>query len=87
MEILIHQSAEKTLDKLLPETREKIKDSLKKLIEDPYSKKLDIKKLKGLGSRPDLFRLRVGDYRIIYAIKEKSIMITDIIKREQGYRL
>ena len=85
MDVLIHPSAEKTMNKLSFEIKQKIKTIIKKLSEDPYSKQIDVKKLKGLGNKPDLFRLRCGEYRIIYAIKEDKIWITDIFKREKGY--
>jgi mRNA interferase RelE/StbE len=85
MDVLIHPSAEKMLNKLATDLQQKIKSGIKKLSEDPYSKQLDVKKLKGLGNKPDLFRLRVGEYRIIYAIKEDKLWVTDILKREKGY--
>ena len=85
MDVLIHPSAEKILNKLSYDIQQKIKNSIKRFSEDPYSKQLDIKKLKGIGSKPDLFRLRSGEYRVIYTIKEDKIWITDILKRERGY--
>lgn len=85
MDILIHESAGKFLGNLDKKTQQSIKADLKKLSEGPYSKQLDTKKLKGQASKPDIFRLRVGEYRVIYFIKEGKIMITEIMKREKGY--
>lgn len=50
-------------------------DKIKKLAIDPYSKELDIKKLKGI----DGYRLRVGEYRIIYDL-DKGQLIVQIVK-------
>ena len=85
MDVFIHYSAQKFLDKLENKMKVTIKEQLKKLSENPYSKHLDIKKLKGLRNKPDIFRLRVGDYRIIYFIQEDKIWVTEIMKRETGY--
>jgi len=85
MDIFIHDSAEKFLNKLDKKIQTNIKEHMKKLSENPYSKQLDIKKLKGLKNKPNLFRLRVGDYRIIYFIEEEKILVTEIMKREKGY--
>ena len=52
-------------------------DSLK---EDPFSK--DFKKLRG---SPD-FRLRVGDFRVIIAVEQKTLIILKIAKRGSVYK-
>ena len=49
---------------------------------DPFSEILKIRKLKG---HRDLFRIRVGDYRIIYKIEEPSILIVRIRHRKNVY--
>ncbi len=41
--------------------------------------------LKGLKGREDLYRLRVGDYRIIYYGGDECIKVTQIIHRSRGY--
>jgi len=85
MDVFIHESAQKFLDKIEKKTQEGITEHLKKLAENPYSTQLDIKKLKGLKNKPDLFRLRVGEYRTIYFVKENAILITEIMTRKKGY--
>jgi mRNA interferase RelE/StbE len=45
----------------------------------------DVKKLKGIGKEPDLFRLRVGNYRIVFAMNPREIRVTRIISRSEGY--
>lgn len=85
MDIFLHEDAEKFLNRLDDKTKSNIKKRLKDFSEDPYSKKLDIKKLKGLKGKPDIFRLRVGKYRIIYFVQEGRILVTEIMKREKGY--
>ena len=48
-------------------------------------KRLDIKKLKGTGDREDLYRLRVGDYRITYYPEPDVIKIIRIDHRGKGF--
>jgi mRNA interferase RelE/StbE len=85
MDVFIHGSAQKFLDKIEKKTQAAIKEQLKKLAENPYSTQPDIKKLKGLKNKPDLFRLRIGEYRVIYFVEENSILITEIMARKKGY--
>ncbi len=85
MNILIHDSADKVLARLDKETRDRIKAHLKQLSENPAAGRLDIVKLKGIRQGPDMYRLRVGNYRIFYFVDNGKILVTDIRRREQAY--
>ena len=50
-----------------------------KLSENPFSK--DIKRLKGSND----FRLRVGDYRVIFSIEKETIQILKVGHRKNIY--
>lgn len=50
----------------------KILDSLKLLAISPYSDLLQIKKLKGEES---LYRIRIGNYRLVYYIKKNELLV------------
>jgi mRNA interferase RelE/StbE len=43
----------------------------------------DIKQLKRTKKRVDLYRLRVVDYRVIYALEENTIFVLEIIPRKE----
>jgi mRNA interferase RelE/StbE len=45
----------------------------------------DVKRLRGAQGNADLFRLRVGDYRIVFAVVGDEIRVTRIIHRSEGY--
>jgi mRNA-degrading endonuclease RelE of RelBE toxin-antitoxin system len=62
-----------------------IQNSFERLSELELRFRLDVKRLKGVGGREDLFRLRVGDYRIIFFEDEESVKVTQIIQRGKGY--
>ena len=75
------------LNRLDPLLIQRIKATIKTLEENPFQNRsgTDIKKLITV-NEPPLFRLRVGDYRIIYFVIEDEIRITEIIHRSKGYK-
>lgn len=77
------QSVSKDLKKIQRRIVESILVKIEKLKTDPY--KSDIKKLFGTKS---FFRLRVGDYRIIFQIlsAEKKIIVFYIRHRKDVYK-
>jgi mRNA interferase RelE/StbE len=66
-EIDLSSDSRKYLTKLDKPTRNRILDHLNILSENPRNPELDIKKLQGY---LNLFRLRVGSYRILYTIED-----------------
>lgn len=85
--ISLHPDAVKFLRDLNPEMKERLKSGIKSLEQDPFKSRShsDIKKLKGTKKREDLYRLRIGDYRVIYAVEENTIFILEIVPRGKGY--
>jgi mRNA interferase RelE/StbE len=67
------------LNKLEPYIARRIIKKVDELSENPFSK--DIKRLKG----SDAFRLRVGDYRVIFDISENIILILKVGHRKNIY--
>ena len=63
--------------------KEKLKPILGKLKDNPFS--IPYKKLKG---KENLFRIRIGDYRLIYSIdkKKKKIYLIRILHRQKAYK-
>ncbi len=81
-EILLSSIAQKQFKNLQKTQKERIKSSLRIFISEGRG---DVKKLKGTKDRESLYRLRVGEYRIIFAQHDKKILITQIIPRSHGY--
>lgn len=86
LKVAISESARKEFLHLMPEIQRRMKKAFDELSEDPYENRsgADIKKLRGGGEIP-FYRIRVGDYRIVYAIVENEVRITAIINRKKGY--
>ena len=75
-------SAAKEFRKLSIEIKRSMIDPIDALSNNPYSYKT--KKLRNT----DLYRIRVGDYRIIYQVdkEEKTVLITKIGHRREVYK-
>jgi mRNA interferase RelE/StbE len=81
--IFFAPSARKELQALPSDVAERILQKIEQLFEDPRPP--GVKKLKGSAS---LFRLRVGEYRVIYEIDDRNhvVDISVIRHRSEAYR-
>jgi len=77
-------NAIKDMNKLPPEVKTKIFSAVSKIKEDPYE---HVKKLKTSAKTP-LYSLRVGEYRVIMAIKDPVLIIqvVEVGNRSKIYR-
>jgi mRNA interferase RelE/StbE len=69
--VLFTKSADKSLRRLPRNVAQRIRRSLDDLAANPYAEHLDVTKLH---SRPG-YRLRVGDWRVIYDIENDELVI------------
>ena len=77
-------SAVKEFQKLPKDIQEKVLHVIDMLRIDPYSEVLKIRKLKG---GEDLFRIRIGNYRLIYKIESSSsLLVVRIRHRKDVYK-
>ena len=82
--IIFTKAARKDLDSINEKDSKKISNKIDLLIED--TKNLDIKKISG--SKEPTYRLRYGDYRVIFEIhnQEITILIIRIGHRKAVYK-
>lgn len=83
--IEVTKTARKAYLKLPDKIRKSIHDKLMLLAQAPYASYHDVKPLQGI---EDCYRLRVGDWRVIYRLHNK-IFIVEVIKiahRKEVYR-
>ena len=81
--IIFSRSARKELEKLSPQLVERIFPKIEALAKQPRPS--GCKKLKG---GQDLWRIRVGDYRVIYSLNDPRLAI-DVVAvrhRSEAYR-
>ncbi|MFA5259573.1 MAG: type II toxin-antitoxin system RelE/ParE family toxin [Candidatus Pacearchaeota archaeon] len=77
--IIWDENSYEQLNKLEPSISRRITKKVCELSENPFSK--DIKRLKGR----DDFRLRVGDYRVLFLIEGEVIQILKVGHRKNIY--
>ena len=84
--VLVSRTFQKQYSNLSKSEQKRIKSALNYLIENPFDPRpgADIKPL--AGTDPQKYRLRVGDYRIIYCIDIKLVKVIEVFKRGRGYR-
>ena len=68
--VIIKPSADRQVGRLPAQIRRRISDALDDLAENPRPR--SSKKLKGA---EDLWRIRVGDYRVIYTIRDDELIV------------
>jgi mRNA interferase RelE/StbE len=81
VEALLHHTADKYLNRLNATDRDRINAALDDLEKEPPEG--DIIPVSG---QPGLFRTRVGDYRLLWRIKDNHILVTHIDPRGQVYK-
>ena len=82
-EIEISRIAEKQLKKLPKDDQKRVADALRELCEDSFPR--GARKLSGY---EDVFRIRVGRYRILYSVSETEliVIVLKIGHRKDVYR-
>lgn len=77
-EIEYSRKAERQLDNISPQTGLRILNGCERLKSNPFPDGKHVKKLIGY---ENLYRLRVGDYRVVFRISGKVVEILDIISK------
>lgn len=82
-QVLIHRRVEKVLRRLPRDLLERIRKAIRTLANDPRPR--GYKKLSG---HKNLYRIRVGDWRISYAIEEDRliVLVLEVSPRGDAYR-
>ena len=81
-QIVIPKPAKKQLDNISKIERDRLILTLRSLADDPHPN--GVKKLKGYDNT---YRVRVGDYRIIYEIKDREliVLLLSVSHRKDAY--
>ena len=76
--------AVKFLSKLDYQIKDRLREKIEKLREDPFPQ--EVERVKGYKVEK-VFRIRVGDYRILYIVsfERSEILVAMIDKRERAY--
>ncbi len=80
--VFIEKKVLKQLEKFDEKTRDNLLNKFREL-KHGFSPRLDIKKLKGFKNH---YRLRIGNFRILFEIEDNKIIIYAILPREKAYK-
>ena len=78
--VIFTKLAEKDLNALDPRTRLRILQSTKGLEAFPFPRGDTVKKLKG--AKIALYRLRVGDFRVVYHMDGRKVVVLFVVARK-----
>jgi mRNA interferase RelE/StbE len=81
VQIVFRRAADRALSRLPASRRRQIVNHIERLVTGSASRNLDIRPLAGVSG---LFRLRVGDYRVVYSINEAADTLTIELIRGRG---
>ena len=83
--VFLSETARRQLREIPARMQTRIKRALTELEDDPFRPrpKADIKNLKGRDR--DYYRLRVGDYRAIYVVEVRRVLVSKILLRSKAY--
>ena len=86
-QVKLHRTVARILSRMNPKERSRVIQGLRVLETNPHEPRVgaDIVRLRGTKDRQDLFRLRIGDYRAIYAVEGNVVYVTDLFHRGRGY--
>jgi len=84
--VTLSETAARQLRGLSGEARKRIVRGLRALEEDPFRPrpKADVRPIEG--TEPRKYRLRVGEYRAIYAVVGDDVKVIEVFIRGRGYR-
>jgi len=84
--VTLSETTARQLRKLPSDQRNRIVRGLRVLEEDPFRPrpKADIRPIEG--TDPKKYRIRIGEYRAVYAVIGRDVKILEVFTRGRGYR-
>jgi mRNA-degrading endonuclease RelE of RelBE toxin-antitoxin system len=68
-----------------PAAKREVRAAIDRLAEDPRPRGLDWKRLETAQTNGPVFRLRIGDYRVVYVVEGGHTRIMRVFHRREGY--
>lgn len=81
IEVLVSPAAERDLGKMASSERQRVLRGCVVLHSDPVPKGKKVKQLSGFD--PPLYRLRVGDYRVVYRVEGERVVVLAVMHRSE----
>ncbi|MFQ5909320.1 MAG: type II toxin-antitoxin system RelE/ParE family toxin [Thermoplasmata archaeon] len=86
-EILLSKTALRQLRRLPADIEQHMREKMRVLADDPFHSRsgADIR-LVWSHEEPRLYRLRIGEYRVLYFVVGNEVRVTEILHRSRAYR-
>jgi len=81
--IVYAKPVEKDVKRLEEKTIDRLKKALQRLMDNPFPIIATGKTIKKLEIKEHTYRLRVGEYRVIYRIEGEEVIVLKIIHRKE----
>jgi len=81
--VWVESRAQSEILRLTPVERERVLERIERLAENPFAGAVKLK-----GADPPLYRVRVGDYRVLFAVDgwRRLVLVTHVRHRREVYR-
>ncbi len=79
-QVVLTEHAIADVEEVSQDLREQIQQDLKTLQTSPLPSRRQIKRLKGF--RPPIYRLRSGDFRVLYQVRENRVTVLRVVNRK-----
>ncbi|EIC23615.1 type II toxin-antitoxin system RelE family toxin [Thiorhodovibrio frisius] len=81
MRIELRNSAIKDLQRIDRHQKERLHEAIRRLVDFP-----DVPNLKRLTNFEPAYRLRIGDYRVLFYVVDETILVGRVLHRRESYR-
>jgi mRNA interferase RelE/StbE len=71
--IRVHRRVERALEELPVYVSDRVSELIDELGRDPVPRSFDVEKIRGMA---DTYRVRIGDYRVLYSVDQRGREIT-----------
>jgi len=84
--VTLSETAVRQLRKMPGESRRRVIAGMRGLAKDPFQPRTGSDILPIKGTAPRKYRLRVGEYRIIYTVAVTEVRVIEVFSRGRDYR-
>jgi len=81
LHVLLTKTARKDLARIPKDRRSQVLQALRALESWPLLEGMDIARLKGYAEK--IYRLRIGDYRVVFLATEEAVYVLRVISRQE----
>lgn len=82
---VVHRRASEQLRKLPRELDERVRSKLREMVTNEFRDLLDYDVERVSGVEREIYRARIGDYRVFFLVEEPTVAILHVAERDRAY--